>query len=364
MKQPKSELLDAVESVARAVPLRSMLPILDSVLLAWENGWLRVAATDLDVALVRDIKPPQGFMLAAPIAVAPKMLIKALRSFGEQDIEIAGSKNGIVLKSPRQKIELGAKDGEDYPPIPVLLDDAERWTFAAGELKSKFAYCAGCVANESRPVLTGVHLCDFGGDLVLRSADGFRARTAGTMRYEKPDRSLLVPASIVKFIRDDHTEIRTDGKFAIIDNGDGNRIVTLIIQGSFPDFSNMMLRDSVWTLRFLAEKMLPALDACAMIWDKGDRQIVRLSSDTGEIKVSSLRKDEPNAVEVLVGAQLEQNADGKRIKWAADINLLRPMLKEFADQIVTMQGNGPSQPALFSVDGGRCELIMPMFVEW
>src|ERR671932_581059 len=131
----QQNLAEGLNVVGRVVPSKSTLPVLSNVLLATDEGRLKLAATDL---------------------------------------ELNARNRRVHLKSGRYESNIAGIDSEDFPPIPTVEEGASI-TLDAAVLKDAVGQVAFAAAqDDSRPVLAGVLLKLQGDRLTLAAADGFR----------------------------------------------------------------------------------------------------------------------------------------------------------------------------------------------
>src|SRR4030043_1948121 len=149
--------------VGRAVATRTTLPITNNVLLTTEQSRLKLAATNLEIAiscwLGANIEQEGAITLPA------KLLTEFVNSLPSDQIDLNLSQRTLELKCARYQARISGIDAEDFPPIPHPGDgmnyqiEPEALRLAIGQIV--FA----TTTEDARPVLTGV-CCEFeGGNL-------------------------------------------------------------------------------------------------------------------------------------------------------------------------------------------------------
>src|SRR3990170_4732622 len=106
--------------VGRAVAARSTLPITANVLLATDAGRLKLAATNLEIALscwVGAQVEEEG-----AITVPARLLIDFVSSLPSEKIEmtLAPRSRQLRLVCARNEATVGGMDADDFPPIPSV----------------------------------------------------------------------------------------------------------------------------------------------------------------------------------------------------------------------------------------------------
>ncbi len=160
--------------VGRAVATRSTLPITSNVLISTEDGRLKLAATNLEIALSSWI----GAQVeeAGAITVPARLLGDFVNSLPSEKIEmtLAPRSRQLKLTCARNQASIAGVDADDFPPIPSV-EDGGSVALDPAELHAAISQVIIAAAtDDSRPVLTGVDLVMEGNELTLAAADGFR----------------------------------------------------------------------------------------------------------------------------------------------------------------------------------------------
>ena len=99
-----------------------------------------------------------------------------------------------------QRLTINAMDSEDFPRIPEIRDGVTL-TFDMKALRKAIERVEfGAATDDSRHVLTGVHVKTDGTRLTLASADGFRLAVADITLTESPSESVevIVPSRALR----------------------------------------------------------------------------------------------------------------------------------------------------------------------
>jgi DNA polymerase-3 subunit beta len=106
--------------VGRAVATRTTLPITQNVLISTDEGRLKLAATNLEIAISTWI----GAQVEeeGAITVPARLLTEFVNSLPEEKIEIEVSKDPLMLAldCARFDAHINGTDHDDFPPIPSV----------------------------------------------------------------------------------------------------------------------------------------------------------------------------------------------------------------------------------------------------
>ncbi|GIW09193.1 MAG: hypothetical protein KatS3mg061_0250 [Dehalococcoidia bacterium] len=176
--------------VGRAVASRSTLPITGNILLATDEGRLRLAATNLEIGITCWIGAKvEG---EGAIAVPAKLLSEFVGVLPNDRIDLSLTGKVLRLKCARFEARINGQDADDFPPVATwqtLVDSASRdgevvtVTVEAEALQEAISQVVFAAAtDDSRPVLAGV-LTQIGEEeITFAAADGFRLSGAPASR--------------------------------------------------------------------------------------------------------------------------------------------------------------------------------------
>ena len=365
--------------VGRAVATRSTLPITANVLVSTDRGRLKLAATDLDISICAWIGAKIDEEGATTV---PSRLISdfvAQLPAATVSLEVPQNGRQLRLECARNDSTINAMDAEDFPRIPEIRDGVvvqfdpkalrraiERVEFAAA-------------TDDSRPVLTGVHIKTEGSRLTMAAADGFRLAVADITLPESPAESLevIVPAralrELSRLVGESNEPLemrvnpqRTQVLFAMTDV----EMVAQLIQGTFPNYNQLIPAE-------YGTKVLVNVDEfkrearIAAIFARDGSGIIRLQMAPGEAGMPgqltiSARADEIGDNEGKIDAKVE--GDGSKI--AFNSRYLQDVLNVLTGTVALEMTSPSSQGVFRPVDEngvsepGYVHVVMPMFVQW
>src|SRR4030043_167132 len=156
--------------VGGAVATRTTLPITNNVLLATEESRLKLAATNLEIAiscwLGANVEQEGAITLPA------KLLTEFVNSLPSDRIDLNLSQRTLELKCARYEARISGIDAEDFPPIPKP-GDGITYQIEPEALRAAINQVVFATASEdTRPVLTGVCVEFEEETLTLAAADG------------------------------------------------------------------------------------------------------------------------------------------------------------------------------------------------
>jgi DNA polymerase-3 subunit beta len=366
--------------VGRAVATRSTLPITANVLLSTDRGRLKLAATDLDISISAWIGAKIDEEGATTV---PSRLIGdfvAQLPPATVSIEVPNNGRQLSLECARNEAKVNAMDSEDFPRIPEIRDGVTL-QFDPRQLRKAIERVEFAAAtDDSRPVLTGVHVKTDGVRLTLAAADGFRLAVSDITLAETPSESIevIIPSralrELSRLVGESNEQVemrinpqRTQVLFAMTDV----EMVAQLIQGTFPNY-NQLIPAEYRTKVTVSVDEFKRETRIAAIFARDGSGIIRLQMAAGEgggmpgqLTISA-RADEIGNNEGKVDAKVEGDAS----KIAFNSRYLQDVLNVLQGSVV-LEMTSPSSQGVFRpvdengiLESGYVHVVMPMFVEW
>ncbi|MBI5284242.1 MAG: DNA polymerase III subunit beta [Chloroflexi bacterium] len=360
--------------VGRAVALRSTLPITSNVLISTEHGRIKLAATNLDIALSCWI----GGQIEdeGAITVPARLLTDFVNSLPAEKIQmtLAPRSRQVKLVCARNEASIGGMDADDFPPIPAVEGDTlEIDAKMLREAISQVVFSAA--TDDSRPVLTGVDLVVEGNKLTLAAADGFRLavrhlelkkKTAERQEVIVPARAL---AELNRLLQDQEEPVAMTfnaNKTQVLFRLKDVELVAQLIQGTFPDYSRLIPKE--WGSRAVVEvRDFLQETKIASIFARDGSGIVRITFEAGEGGAPGEMKVSARAEEIGDNeGRLDAAVEGEPSKIAFNGKYLQEVLQVLDGGRVALETTGPSQPGVIRpLDNDTyVHVVMPMFVQW
>ncbi|MGB7537205.1 MAG: DNA polymerase III subunit beta [Anaerolineales bacterium] len=357
--------------VTRAVSPRNVLPVLGNVLLATEDGRLKLAATNLEIGIT--------YWLGAKVEEEGSITVPA-RTITDFVNTLPNEKIRMVLDSRRQSLNLHCEaftsdikgvDAQEFPLLPgANLGDGIALNVA--DLREMITQTTIAAAtDDTRPVLTGVLVRLEGDRLTLAAADGFRLsmREAKLSASVRDAVSVIIPAralsELARLVGDQDETV-----WMVLPSGRGQAVFRLkeaelsssLIDGTFPDFQPIIPRSYnthavLSTAQFL--KACKAADIFARQASHSARLTVTpgTGSDPGKLQVNATAA-ETGAGETVVDATVE----GAAIEIAFNVKYLVDVLTVINTPNVSLETTGPASPGVIRPVGREdfTHVIMPM----
>lgn len=361
--------------VGRAVASRTTLPITNNVLISTDQSRLKLAATNLEIAISCWIGAKVDD--EGSITVPARLLSEFVNSLPNDRIDISSGSGGrnVVVKCARFEARVAGTDADEFPPIPTVGEGvtARVDPDALHTAISRIAFAAA--TDESRPVLTGV-LADFQGTtLTLAAADGFRLgvqRVALTEPAPAPTQVIIPARSLTELNRllsdqDEPVDIIVgSNRSQVLFHLKNVEMVSQLVQGTFPNYSQLIPK------AYSSRAVLDVADflratRSASIFARDGSGIVRLNVTPGADGLPGKVTISARSEEVGDNTgEIDAVVEGEPAKIAFNGRYLQDVLAVLGSGKVALETTSPSSPGVLRPIGSDeyTHVVMPMFVQW
>jgi len=359
LKVTQENLAKALNYVARVANPRGTLPVLANVLLRVEENRLRLAATNLDIAISCYV----GAQVQKPgaITVPARLLQDLITSLPSGVIELELDEMRLKIQTEHYKSIINGVSAEEFPVMPAI-EKGTTWRIPAATLKEGLQQVVLAASNdESRPVLTGVLFHTSEGALYVASTDSYRLAEKKLMDT-KENIKLLIPATALhdtlRIINDQigDVEVVCDDQQVLFKAGDVD-LVARLIEGNYPDYRKL-IPESFNTTAILAKADLTNITKVTSLFARESAGSIVLSADDASESIwiravaSQVGENDASAVAQVVGAgEITLNS-----------RYLLDALQVMDGKNVKIQFNGKVEPVLLSDPDEKdyIHIIMPL----
>jgi len=359
--------------VGRAVATRTTLPITQNVLISTDESRLKLAATNLEMAVSCWI----GAKIEeeGAITIPARLLTEFVSLLPSDKIDITLTKNTLKLKCARFETRINGLDAQDFPPIPKVGDGATT-KIEAEALRHGIGQVAFAAATEeSRPVLTGVQF-EFEKDkLTMAAADGFRLAVHNTTLLSPVSSkvAIIIPAralnELSRFLSDQEEPVEitvSQQKSQVLFHLKNIEMVSQLIQGAFPNYSQLIPGSYQTRAVVDVAEFLQAIKM-ASIFARDGSGIVRVEMSPGAEPAPGKMNISARAEEIgdNVG-EIDAFVDGEAAKVAFNAKYVSDVLGVIHQKQVALETTTSSSPGVLRPVGvdNYVHVVMPMFVQW
>jgi DNA polymerase-3 subunit beta len=370
----QENLAKGISIVSRVVSSRAVLPVLNNILLATDDGRLKLAATDLSTSITCWIgaKVEEDGEITVPARLLSDF-VSTLPS-AQIQMELVTRTKSLHLNCAQFEADIHGIDAQDFPIIPSDVTD-HKMQIPPDSLRQMIEQVtlAAAPIEEGRVVLTGA-LAEFhDSQLTMVAADGFRlSLRRAQLSDEVPEPlDVIIPARALRELARVSAEekepieiIVTPDRNQILFRLSHIEIVSQLIEGKFPDY-NQIIPSSYGTRVVLNTHELMRAVRISVLFSRDVANIVRLEIIPGtELSPGKLRVESTAEIGQNVG-ELEATVEGEQMEIAFNGRYMIDMLNVIGTEQVTLEATNPSRPGILKPVGDEnlVYVIMPMHIK-
>jgi DNA polymerase III subunit beta len=359
--------------VSRAVAARSTLPVLANILLATDQGRLKLAATNLELAVTNWIGAKVEEEGA--ITVPARILTDFVNSMPPEriDMDLNARTQTLHLKCARYEANIKGVEASEFPIIPTISGN-KKISIEPDTLREMIEQVAIAAAtDESRPVLTGVY-ADFDKDqITLAAADGFRlsVRHATLAALVDQPFNVIIPAKALQEVgrvsgdQEEPIEMAvTENKTQVLFRLTNIEIVSQLIDGAFPPYSRI-IPESHTTRTVLNTADLQNAVKASSVFAREAMNTVRIQiAPAGEMGAGKMVLTANSAESGDDVGELDATVEGDQIEIAFNARYLAEVLNVLHTPQVAIETSSSSSPGVVKPVGRDdfTHVIMPMHI--
>lgn len=290
-----SELLSHLQSISKAISVKSSVPILDHFLFNLSGSTLTITASDLESTLITKLEP--GNMEGeGSIALEAKRLLDILKEFPEQPLTFEMDEETLTtdIFSENGKFSVVGSPADEFPKQADLdEDEISSFKFPAALLDEAINKTIFATANdELRPVMNGIYF-DLSPDAVTIVASDSHKLVKYRRSDVKPDKeaSFILPkkpASLLKNVLTKETDdvtIEFDNKNAVFTLS-GYKLISRLTEGKYPNYESVLPKDNPNKLVIDREKFYNTVKRVSVFSNQASN-LIKLKITDNEVTISA-----------------------------------------------------------------------------
>ena len=357
------ELRNCLETVEKALPSRSTMPVISNVLLEINEDQLTFSATNLEMFIKTRME--YSSEQSGKILLPPK-LVDIIRNFPTEnvDLKINWDNYRLDISGGSANFHLYGSDPEDYPStFDSATGEGQVITIDQSILKKMLRSVIFAASNEeTRPAFNGVLFTLKKGSFSLTASDTYRLaiKEIRDNSWSIEERLSLAPArsmrELLRLLGEQPVNISINQESSIIAfQIEQVFFATRLLEEKFPDVSGVIPKEYKTRIK-VNKKIFEETVSRASLLAEGKNQAVNLivDEDQLEVKVSG----QQGSMEDLLSADVE----GEQIDVFANTRFVLDVLKIIDDDNVILDFHGDGGPIIFRLadDQSYLYLVLPI----
>ncbi|HDR7454756.1 DNA polymerase III subunit beta [Bacillus cereus] len=349
------QFTQALSEVNKAISTKSLIPILSGIKITADQSGITLIASNSNIfiekfipVLIEDEKIAT-ILKAGTIVVPAKYFIEIIKKM-PSDIAIK-SKNEQIIKIQSEEITLSLNGfpADEFPNVP-LIDNHAEIKVETEQLIEVFKQTVFAVAkNESRPVLTGVHIELSNNKFICAATDSHRLAIRETRLSSDVKVNCIVPSATINELL---KLMNSNSKFVYIYLSESHIIFTLgtttlysrLIEGKYPNISNLIPNDFKTIINVDRKKILQGVDRSSLLaseWANNNVNLEIINEST--IKISS---NASQIGKISETQQIDAIQGEKQLNISFDGRFMVDALRAIKEETITLSFGGSMRPIL------------------
>lgn len=291
----KSNLLNGVQIVSRAVPNKTTMSILECILIDASNGIITLTANDMDLGIETVIEG--DIVENGIIALDAKIFLEIVRKLPDSFITIETDAScKTLITCEKAKFTIIGKSGEDFSYLPIV-EKEESIVISQFALKEMVRQTIFSISdNDNNKLMTG-ELFEINGDeLKVVSSDGHRISIRKMqLREVYEHKKVIVPGKTLNEVSkilpggaDSDLTVYFTSKHVVFEFDD-TVVVSRLIEGEYFSIDRMLSGDYETKVKVNKRELLSCIDRATLLTREGDRKPIVINiTDAGmELKIDS-----------------------------------------------------------------------------
>ena len=290
----RSNLLNGVQTVSKAVPGKTTMSILQCILINASHD-IKLTANDMELGIETIVEG--NIIEPGIVALDAKIFLEIVRKFPDGDIRIETDDTyQTVITSGNANIKIVGKSGEDFSYLPSIekLDSIMISQFTLRELIRQTIF--SIADNDTNKIITG-ELFEVNEDkLRVASSDGHRISVRKVyLKNSYPKKKVVVPGKALNEISkilsgdmDKDVVIFFTNKHIVFEF-DNTTVVSRLIEGDYFSIDQMLSSDYETKVTINKRKLLDSIDRATLLVKEGDKKpiIINITDENMELKINS-----------------------------------------------------------------------------
>lgn len=355
------KIKNAIIQTEKIIGRNLTLPVLSSILFIASKKSLKLRATNLSLGV--EIEIPAKIEKEGTLAISGSALVGVFSNiFQNGNILIEEQNGNLLIKTKKNQIKLKGQPHDDFPTIPIVSGkniEIESKKLIDG---IKSVYYSSSI-SDIKPEISSVYIYLKEENLIFVSTDSFRlAEKKIKVKKLEENFGVLIPFKNIPEILRIFGEISGEIKMCFNKNqisfsSDNIYLTSRIIDGIFPDYTQIIPKDFTTEAIALKQDLLNALKISNVFSDKFN-QINLMINQKNKIFEFSSQNNDIGENKTLIDATIS----GEDIELGFNYKYFLDCLQSINTDSVSIKLNQSSKPMVVSgiSDNSFTYLIMPM----
>lgn len=369
----RNAFLAKLNDVQRAISTKTAIEILTGLKLDLTDDGLTLTGSNADITIQTQLPVTASsadltFESTGSIVLPARFFSEIVKKLPEKTMKVTVNDHyQATITSGSASFTINGLDAVNYPHLPEI-DTAEQLTIAGDVLKQIISQTVIAVSRqESRPMLTGIHVTIHNGELLAVATDSHRLSQRKITLTDAPevDYDIIVPGDAFRELSrmiDDNEQLHLRvAENQILFTWGTTAFYSRLLDGMYPETSRLIPQDSSTQVEFNAGVLLQAIERASLLSHAGQNNVVKLELDT-DAQRATLSGNSPEVGNVEEELQFS-SLSGEGIAISFNPDYMKDALRSFGQATIKLAFTQPLRPfTLVPSDdqGDFIQLITPV----
>lgn len=355
----------ALSEVSKAISTKAIIPILSDIKITADQSGITLIASNSNIFIEKFIPSSMDdeqittTLKAGTIVVPAKYFIEIIKKMPSDIVIKSKNEQTITIQSEEITLNLNGFPANEFPNVPQIDDHAEI-QIETKQLIDAFKQTVFAVAkNESRPVLTGVHIELDHNKLICAATDSHRLAIRETLISTNMKANCIVPSATINELL---KLMNSNLEFVSIYLSESHIIFTFgtttlysrLIEGKYPNISTLIPNEFQTVINIDRQRMLQGVDRSSLLaseWANNNVNLEIVNESTIQISSNASQIGKISETQQIDAIQGE-----KQFNISFDGRFMLDALRAIKEETVTLSFSGSMRPILIEA-GTQCAAI-------
>ncbi|MGR8809761.1 DNA polymerase III subunit beta [Leuconostoc citreum] len=368
----RQAFIKSLNDVARAISSRTTIPILTNIKIVLSEDELILTGSNSDISIETRIEQSDTtaqlvIKEKGGITLPATFFANIVKNLPADDLMLAVDGLRANITSGASAFTINGQDVRNYPQLPEM-DDVQSLSVSAAQLIDIISQTKiSASTQESRPILTGIHLALNGNDVKAVTTDSHRlsqriVTLTGTEAHVSAD--VIIPAKSFNELQSllegqDRVDIKLSANQAVFDLGH-TTFYSRLLEGNYPETDRLIPTESTTELTMDAGALLGAINRASLLSHESRNNVVQLTLKAGVATLTGTSQEIGQVQEELV----TKSVAGENLEISFNPDYVRDALRVFSGKPVDVKFTSNLRPFTLTpageTDNKQLQLITPV----
>ncbi len=296
------DLTEGLNSVQKAVSVKTTLPILKGILIETDGDFLKLTGNDLNLGI--EARIPAAITEQGSVVVSSRIFGEIIRKLPDTQLNFnVDESHQVSIDCEHSSFNLLGQSGVEFPELPQVEDlnsfSLNQELFRKMIRQTIFATSQ----DEARPILTGVLVEANNGEMSMVAIDGYRLALKKAdidisinKRAVIPGKTLSELSRLMTGDSDDNVKISMTDRHILFEIN-AIKIVSRLLEGEFIKYGQIIPKEKKTVITTNVYELTNAIERASLMAREGKNSSIRFSikddlmTIRSNVEIGSVRED-------------------------------------------------------------------------